>query len=236
MSSPRHGRARVLAAAAALLLTVGAAGWISAALRVAEAESRVRAALDASGLETVEFTMRGLDVEIETAPSEESLVEAARIIGGLDGLGRLDADAVRLDPGASAPEAHQAPAPAPDPAQAPPAAPAQPVLFAPDSALVDEAGRATVALVAEYLHANPGVRVTIVGHTAPLGDAETNGTLSHDRADAVAALLVEGGVAPERIATEGHGDMEPVTTDPRDPAYQANRRADFVFVHEEEQS
>lgn len=233
MSSPRHGTARVLAAAAALLLTVGAAGWTSVALRVADAESRVRAALDAGGLETVEFTMRGLDVEIETAPSEESLLEAARIIDGIDGLGRLDVDAVRLDPVAEAPAADEAPPAEPDPAQAP--VPAQPVLFAPDSALVDEAGRATVLLVAEYLHANPGVRVTVIGHTAPLGDAETNGTLSHDRADAVASLLIEGGIAPERITAEGHGDTEPVTTDPRDPAYQSNRRADFVFVHEEEQ-
>lgn len=52
--------------------------------------------------------------------------------------------------------------------------------------------------------------ITITGHTDSIGADAVNQPLSEERAAAIAAYLVEQGVAQDRITTEGKGSTEPV--------------------------
>lgn len=228
--SPARGALRVTGAILALLLTVGATSWATATMRVSDAETRIRAALDARGLHDVQFTMDGLDVRIDAASSPEALAEASSVIAGVEGTGRLTTaeQAVPVLPPASETQAPADPASTPSANEQPPA-PTQPITFEPDSTVISEAGQAVVAEVALYLQTHQELRVQVIGHTAPLGDVETNASLSSDRAQAVADALIAHGIVPERIHAEGRGDLEPVSTDPADPGYHANRRVDFAY-------
>lgn len=54
----------------------------------------------------------------------------------------------------------------------------------------------------------PEARVRVAGFADPRGDDDYNQALSLRRAQGVAAVLVNAGVAPERIAIEAHGNGE----------------------------
>lgn len=58
---------------------------------------------------------------------------------------------------------------------------------------------------------NPEV-ITAVGHTDRFGSERYNQLLSEQRAEAVKTYMVSQGIAPDRIHTEGKGEMQPVTT------------------------
>jgi general secretion pathway protein A len=78
------------------------------------------------------------------------------------------------------------------------------------SAEVPPDSRPFVKEVAEALAANPGLAVKVVGHTDPSGPKEYNDWLSLQRAKAVAAVLVAGGVSADEIATGGLGSSQPL--------------------------
>jgi outer membrane protein OmpA-like peptidoglycan-associated protein len=63
----------------------------------------------------------------------------------------------------------------------------------------------TVSGLAQILKAYPNARVELVGHTDNTGSADANQTLSLDRANAIKGMLVNEGVAADRIATNGYG-------------------------------
>ena len=92
--------------------------------------------------------------------------------------------------------------------------------YMPDSSL------AIVGEVADVLKTCEGLRVAIGGHTDATGSAEVNQNLSQGRADAVAAALIESGVAADRITAKGFGSSQPKVEG--DGANQANRRIEFT--------
>ena len=68
-----------------------------------------------------------------------------------------------------------------------------------------------VSNIVEYINSQQTLNsVDLVGHADPLGDAGYNFALSQRRADAVAAKLVEGGVAADKINTSAMGENAPV--------------------------
>lgn len=87
--------------------------------------------------------------------------------------------------------------------------------------------------VAEYLKANPELKMEIQGHTDSIGTAEFNKTLSKKRADAVKAYLVkEGGISGERLSALGFGFNRPIATNKTDKGRAKNRRVEFIPFHE----
>ena len=84
-------------------------------------------------------------------------------------------------------------------------------------------------LFAKFMLDNPTVKVSIEGHTDPVGDADLNLKLSKDRAIKVANHLVKEGVDGKRIEAEGFGGTRPLVVPKKGEYYPANRRVVFVL-------
>jgi type VI secretion system protein ImpK len=106
-------------------------------------------------------------------------------------------------------------------------------LFASSSATLLPEREPLMARIADALAAIPG-RIVVTGHTdnKPIRSAlfPSNWHLSEARARSILQLLVARHVAPERLASEGRADSEPVQ--PNDtPAHLAmNRRVEITLV------
>jgi outer membrane protein OmpA-like peptidoglycan-associated protein len=64
--------------------------------------------------------------------------------------------------------------------------------------------------IKKLLDENPDGSLVIEGHTSSDGEAEANLALSQNRAAAVKAFLVNLGVNPDRLKTEGYGEERPI--------------------------
>lgn len=81
--------------------------------------------------------------------------------------------------------------------------------------------------LADLILQNPSLRLSIQAHTDPLelADATEAKAVTQARAVAVKEALVERGVDPARLETEGYGIAQPIA--PNDPK---NRRVEFVVL------
>jgi len=106
------------------------------------------------------------------------------------------------------------------------------VLFAAGKTEVAPGGQRSVDQLVQFLKTYPRRRVIIEGHTDNIGNEDFNVKLSQQRADAVRSLLVARGVAPERIATRGHGPKYPIVENDTPAGRQQNRRVEIVVLNE----
>jgi outer membrane protein OmpA-like peptidoglycan-associated protein len=88
----------------------------------------------------------------------------------------------------------------------------------------------TVNSLAQILKAYPNARVELVGHTDNTGIADANQTLSLDRANAIKGMLVNEGVAADRIATNGYGQTRPIASNDTEDGRAQNRRLELNVV------
>ncbi len=103
------------------------------------------------------------------------------------------------------------------------------VNFAFDSSIITNGDASRVSTFAKYLKRNP-YKATIVGHTDHTGTEAYNQKLSERRSAAVKALLVEGGIAADRLTAVGKGETSPVTTNSTKEGRTANRRVEAILV------
>jgi outer membrane protein OmpA-like peptidoglycan-associated protein len=106
------------------------------------------------------------------------------------------------------------------------------VLFAVGKAEVAPGGQRSIDQLAQFLKTYSRRRVLIEGHTDNTGNEDFNVKLSQQRADAVRSLLVARGVAPERIATRGHGPKYPIVENDTPAGRQQNRRVEILVLNE----
>lgn len=99
--------------------------------------------------------------------------------------------------------------------------------FRSGSAYMPDRSLAVVAEVAEVLTRCPGLAVRVEGHSDARGSEEVNTIMSQERADRVAAALVERGVDASRITAEGLGESELLMEGTSAEANAANRRIVF---------
>lgn len=103
------------------------------------------------------------------------------------------------------------------------------IRFDADSARIRPESSEALALVAEFLRANPGRRYFIVGHAAGIGDFATGLTLSRDRAQAVLDELVERYSVPRtQLAAHGVGALSPAASNRSPEGAAMNRRVELV--------
>lgn len=123
-------------------------------------------------------------------------------------------------------------APAPPPTPAPAATPFEQAVhdayFDYDKADIRSDSREALAQTAEYLKANPSIRVTIEGHCDERGSTEYNLGLGDRRSAAVREYLVSLGVSADRMNTVSFGKEKPFCLEHNDTCWQQNRRGHFV--------
>ncbi len=105
----------------------------------------------------------------------------------------------------------------------------QDILFAVDSASVNPGLRSDLFTLADSLNRYPGTSVIIVGHTDNTGGAAYNQDLSERRAQAVAGVLVSGGVSSGRLVALGAGENQPIASNLTPEGRQQNRRVDITI-------
>ena len=88
----------------------------------------------------------------------------------------------------------------------------------------------TVTNLVAIMKCYPTMQIRLEGHTDSTGDPVANKTLSLDRANAIRDLLVQGGVNPSQIATDGWGQERPIASNDTDDGRAKNRRTELIVV------
>jgi outer membrane protein OmpA-like peptidoglycan-associated protein len=88
----------------------------------------------------------------------------------------------------------------------------------------------SIDALATMLNAYPSARVRLEGNTDTAGDPAANQALSKARANTVADMLAERGIARGRIETEGKSQHNPVAQNESQEGRARNRRVDVVLL------
>ncbi len=104
------------------------------------------------------------------------------------------------------------------------------ILFATDSTSLKPQLRSDLLVLADSLNRYPQSVVTVTGHTDNTGGAAYNQDLSERRAEAVASVLLDGGVSFSRVRTVGAGENQPIDTNQTVAGRANNRRVDITIT------
>ena len=100
-----------------------------------------------------------------------------------------------------------------------------------DSAEIRPDARQNLAKTADFLKANPTIRVNIEGHCDERGSTEYNLALGVRRANAVRAYMVSLGIPGDRMNPVSFGKEKPFCMQASEECYAQNRRGHFVPAH-----
>jgi outer membrane protein OmpA-like peptidoglycan-associated protein len=82
--------------------------------------------------------------------------------------------------------------------------------------------------IAEMLKSNPGLKLSVEGHTDNVGSSKSNKTLSEDRAKAVVVAIVGEGIDSKRLIALGYGQDKPIADNNTEEGRAKNRRVELV--------
>ena len=102
------------------------------------------------------------------------------------------------------------------------------VLFDVDRSELKPGAMTELQRLADALNSDPTRKLRIEGHADSTGSEAHNLDLSKRRADAVGSALIQDGVAPNRITTQGFGASMPVATNDTQAGRQQNRRVEII--------
>lgn len=86
--------------------------------------------------------------------------------------------------------------------------------------------------VVNALKSSQDFDVRVEGHTDNVGPESYNQELSQRRADSVKRYLVDHGIAPSRLNTQGYGESQPVATNDTEAGRAKNRRVELETADE----
>jgi peptidoglycan-associated lipoprotein len=104
----------------------------------------------------------------------------------------------------------------------------QPIYFDFDKSFVRDDAKAVMKANADYLKANPNVKVRIEGNCDERGTIEYNQALGQRRATAAKKYLTDMGIASKRISLISYGKEKPVCSQSTEDCWQKNRRDDLI--------
>ncbi|SQD79835.1 OmpA family protein [Moritella yayanosii] len=84
--------------------------------------------------------------------------------------------------------------------------------------------------VAKILNEYPKSSLRIVGHTDSVGSAQSNLTLSEERAESVSEYLNKRGIKSGRLSTRGYGERRPIASNETKSGRAANRRVEISIT------
>jgi peptidoglycan-associated lipoprotein len=108
----------------------------------------------------------------------------------------------------------------------------QPIYFDFDRSFIRDDAKAAMKANAEYLKANPNVKIKIEGNCDERGTKEYNQALGQRRATSAKKYLTDMGISAKRISLISYGKEKPSCTEHTEDCWQKNRRDDFVTVTE----
>ena len=103
------------------------------------------------------------------------------------------------------------------------------VLFAFDSAQLTPAAQEQLVGLMDKLKNADVLSSKVVGHTDSQGTDAYNQALSERRASSVAAFLLEQGLAPDKLTSQGMGESQPVADNASEEGRAKNRRVELVI-------
>jgi outer membrane protein OmpA-like peptidoglycan-associated protein len=106
----------------------------------------------------------------------------------------------------------------------------QDLLFATNSTTVSGTSQNELLTVANSLNRYPNTTVNVIGHTDNVGGAAFNQGLSERRAQAVAGILLNGGVSASRVRAIGAGENQPIASNLNASGRQMNRRVEIIIT------
>jgi outer membrane protein OmpA-like peptidoglycan-associated protein len=86
----------------------------------------------------------------------------------------------------------------------------------------------TISQVVELLKRNPGLRISIDGHTDAIGAHDYNVKLSQDRAASVVDAIRAAGIDGARMKSAGYGPDKPIAPNDTEENRAKNRRVELV--------
>ncbi len=104
----------------------------------------------------------------------------------------------------------------------------QPVYFDFDKSFIRNDARAVMKANAEWLKANPKVKVKIEGNCDERGTKEYNQALGQRRAASAKKYLTDLGISSRRISLISYGKEKPVCSEHNEDCWQKNRRDDLT--------
>ncbi|WP_299582592.1 OmpA family protein [uncultured Microbulbifer sp.] len=108
------------------------------------------------------------------------------------------------------------------------------VLFAFDDHELQPGAKPTVKKLADFLSAHENTKAVIEGYTDSLGSEAYNLELSKKRARSIQNVLINSGVASDRISVKGYGESNPVASNDTLAGRQHNRRVEVVLLGKNE--
>jgi peptidoglycan-associated lipoprotein len=106
----------------------------------------------------------------------------------------------------------------------------QAVYFDFDRSFIRDDAKSAMLANAEWLKANPTVKVRIEGNCDERGTKEYNQALGQRRASSAKKYLTDMGVSAKRILLISFGKEKPVCNESTESCWQKNRRDDFIAV------
>jgi outer membrane protein OmpA-like peptidoglycan-associated protein/tetratricopeptide (TPR) repeat protein len=103
------------------------------------------------------------------------------------------------------------------------------VNFEIDSYQLDDAGKANINLLVEFMKANPEIKITLHGHTDNMGSTIYNEELSQRRVKSVRDYMVSQGITSARISFRGFGEKRPIADNSTKNGRALNRRVEFII-------
>ncbi|CAH0351900.1 peptidoglycan-associated lipoprotein Pal [Sphingobium sp. CECT 9361] len=104
------------------------------------------------------------------------------------------------------------------------------ILFGTDKFDVDAQSQGILQSQAQWLQANPNIRVTIEGHADERGTRDYNLALGEKRANSAKNFLASLGIDSSRMTTISYGKERPAALGSDESAWAQNRRAVTVTV------
>ena len=108
----------------------------------------------------------------------------------------------------------------------------QPIYFDFDRAFIRNDARPVMKANADWLKANPRVKVRIEGNCDERGTKEYNQALGQRRAVSAKKYLTDLGISAGRISIISYGKEKPVCSDSAEECWQKNRRDELVAATE----
>jgi peptidoglycan-associated lipoprotein len=104
----------------------------------------------------------------------------------------------------------------------------QPIYFDFDKSFIRSDARGIMKANAQWLKANPKVRIKIEGNCDERGTIEYNQALGQRRAASAKKYLTDLGISGSRISLISYGKEKPICADHSEECWQKNRRDNFV--------